>query len=213
MPHQRLLSKLSGYGISGQLLSWIEDFLSDRMQYVSVNGVSSEKVPVTSGVPQGSVLGPTLFIYYINDLPSIATTPIKIFADDAKNHKSIREEDDQILLQNSINYLVKWSEKWLLGFNTSKCNMMHLGKNNPEYGYTMADGTNLQDLNVTKCEKDLGVHVDPLLDFNDHITKLVKKGRSMSGMLFRSIVSRSSDILIPLYKALVRPHLEYANPV
>ena len=212
VPHRGLLSKLSGYGISGQLLSWIEDFLSDRMQYVSVNGVSSEKVPVTSGVPQGSVLGPTLFIYYINDLPSIATTPIKIFADDAKNHKSIRE-DDQILLQNSINYLVKWSKKWLLGFNTSKCNMMHLGKNNPEYGYTMADGTNLQDLNVTKCEKDLGVHVDTLLDFNDHITKLVKKGRSMSGMLFRSIVSRSSDILIPLYKALVRPHLEYANPV
>ena len=86
VPHQRLLSKLSGYGISGKLLSWIEDFLSDRMQYVSVNGVSSEKVSVTSGVPQGSVLGPTLFIYYINDLPSIATTPIKIFADDAKNH-------------------------------------------------------------------------------------------------------------------------------
>ena len=97
------------------------------------NGVSSEKVPVTSGVPQGSVLGPTLFIFYINDLPSVATAPIKIFADDAKNHKSINDEDDQVLLQNSINYLVNWSEKWLLGFNTSKCNMMHLGKSNPQY--------------------------------------------------------------------------------
>ena len=213
VPHRRLLSKLSGYGIGGELLSWIEDFLTNRSQCVTINGVSSEKVPVTSGVPQGSVLGPTLFIFYINDLPSVATAPIKIFADDAKNHKSIDDEDDQVLLQNSINYLVNWSEKWLLGFNTSKCNMVHLGKNNPQYSYKMSDGVSLQDLSVTKSEKDLGVHIDPLLNFNDHITKIVKKARSMSGMLFRSIVSRSKDILLPLYKALVRPHLEYANPV
>ena len=86
VPHRRLLSKLSGYGISGHLLSWIEDFLSDRMQYVTVNGVSSEKVTVTSGAPQGSVLGPTRFIYYINDLPSIATTPIWVFWRYRQNH-------------------------------------------------------------------------------------------------------------------------------
>ena len=213
VPHKRLICKLKGYGIDGKLLSWIENFLSDRTQYVTINGISSDKVPVTSGVPQGSVLGPTLFIYYINDLPSKAITPIKIFADDAKNHKSIISCNDQTTLQKSINALVQWSKKWLLGFNTSKCNMMHLGKNNLEYAYTMCDGETLQKLNVTKCEKDLGVHIDPLLKFNEHITKTIKKGRSTSGMILRSISSRSKDILLPLYKALVRPILEYANPV
>ena len=213
VPHKRLMSKLRGYGVNGKLFSWIEDFLSDREQYVTINGVSSRRVPVTSGVPQGSVLGPTLFIFYINDLPSVATTPIKIFADDAKNHKAMYSQIDQVLLQKSINALVKWSHKWLLGFNTSKCNMMHLGKNNLQYEYTMSGGESLQNLSITKCEKDLGVHIDPLLNFNEHITKTIKKAISTSGMILRNICSRSKDILLPLYKALVRPHLEYANPV
>ena len=180
VPHKRLLCKLKGYGIEGSLISWIEDFLSDRTQYVSINGVCSDEVSVTSGVPQGSVLGPTLFIYYINDLPTVSDTPTNIFADDTKSHNEIKSVIDKDKLQECINSLVKWSIKWLLGFNGQKCKMMHLGRNNPCYEYTIPDGDNIIKLETTECEKDLGVHVDPLLEFNEHIAKIVKKSRSLA---------------------------------
>ncbi|MCP3853075.1 MAG: hypothetical protein GY694_23025, partial [Gammaproteobacteria bacterium] len=213
VPHKRLLCKLEGYGIEGSLLSWIKDFLSDRTQYVSINDVCSEEVSVTSGVPQGSVLGPTLFIYYINDLPTVSDTPTNIFADDTKSHSEIKSIADKDKLQECINSLVEWSIKWMLGFNGQKCKMMHLGKNNPCYEYTIPDGDNVITLETTDCEKDLGVHVDPLLEFNEHIAKIVKKSRSLAGMILRNISSRTSNILVPLFVALVRPNLEYANPV
>ena len=213
VPHKRLLCKLKGYGIDGNLLKWIGDFLSDRTQYVAINGISSDGVPVTSGVPQGSVLGPTLFIYYINDLPTVSDTPTTIFADDTKSHNTIESQDDQIKLQTCINSMVDWSILWLLGFNGEKCKMMHLGKNNPHYTYTINDGNLVRNMETTNCEKDLGVHVDPLLEFNEHISKVVKKSRGIAGMIFKSISSRTSDILVPLFIALVRPNLEYANPV
>ena len=213
VPHKRLLCKLKGYGIKGNLISWIEDFLSERSQYVSINNVCSDKVSVTSGVPQGSVLGPTLFIYYINDLPLVSDSPITIFADDTKSHKEIKSHDDNVKLQDCINSLVNWSIKWMLGFNSQKCKMMHIGKNNPCHVYTIPDGDTVRILETTDCEKDLGVYIDPLLEFSEHIAKVVKKSRSMAGMILRNISSRTGDILVPLFIALVRPNLEYANPV
>ena len=94
VPHKRLLTKMEGYGMRGSLLNWIKDFLSDRTQYVSVNGNCSNKVKVTSGVPQGSVLGPTLFIYYINDMPNEVKSHMNIFADDTKVYSAIKDEED-----------------------------------------------------------------------------------------------------------------------
>ena len=213
VPHQRLICKLKGYGIDGHLLDWISDFLSGRTQYVTINGTSSEKVSVTSGVPQGSVLGPTLFIYYINDLPSVANTPTRIFADDTKSYNQIEVKEDSVHLQTCINSLIKWSYKWLLFFNCSKCNMMHLGKNNPCYEYTTSAEEQINPLNVTVKEKDLGVYVDPLLNFNEHITTTIRKARGVSGLILRTLDSRCSDILCPLFLSMVRPVLEYANPV
>ena len=102
MPHKRLLSKLKGYGINDNLLSWINDFLTGRSQYVTVNDKSSEEVPVTSGVPQGSVLGPSLFIYYINDLPKVCETLLNIFADDTKSYTSILSQLDCLKQQRTI---------------------------------------------------------------------------------------------------------------
>ena len=213
VPHKRLIHKMKGYGVEGNLLDWVTDFLKDRTQFVSVNGCNSESVPVTSGVPQGSVLGPTLFIYYINDLPTVTDSKSKIFADDTKGFNPIRNQDDHKKQQECIDSFVKWSVKWLLGFNTTKCNMMHLGKNNPRHKYTINNGDEVCDLNITICEKDLGVYIDPLLDFNEHMAKTVKKARSIAGMILRNINGRTYDILVPLFVGLVRPILEYANPV
>ena len=128
VPHKKLIHKLKGYGISGNILSWITDFLSGRSQYVSVNGSCSDKTPVTSGVPQGSVLGPILFIYFINDMPDVVNCFIKIFADDAKTSNQIQEEKDSVTLQNSLNNLSSWSEDWGSNFNCDKFGVMHLGK-------------------------------------------------------------------------------------
>ena len=128
VPHRRLLHKIKGYGVGGNVLNWVSDFLSNRTQYVALDGISSDCTNVTSGVPQGSVLGPTLFIYYINDLPEVVDTLLKIFADDTKSYDKAETQDDHDKLQNSVNNLVKWSNDWLLGFNCDKCNCLHLGE-------------------------------------------------------------------------------------
>ena len=163
VPHKRLLYKLNKYGIKGNILKWIESFLSDRTQFVNVNNNLSDKAPVLSGVPQGSVLGPCLFLYYINDLPEVIKCLIKLFADDSKAYQPIKTMLDNKLLQHSINDLVKWTEKWLLKFNNEKCKILHLGKNNPKFKYHIKQGDLITDLQETISEKDLGVFIDPYL--------------------------------------------------
>ena len=194
-------------------LNWVTDFLKDRSQYVSVNGSCSDESPVTSGVPQGSVLGPTLFIYFINDMPDVVECFIKSFADDAKTSNQILSLEDSILLQNTIDNLTHWTDDWGASFNGVKCHVMHLGKNNPKFPYTIRDGDKILQLAETIAEKDLGVYVDPMLNFDEHINITVKKARKMSGLILRTISYKSKDIMIPLFKSLIRPILEYGNAV
>ena len=131
VPHQRLLSKLKQYNVNGPILNWINSFLSDRSQFVKINNSVSDPLKVTSGVPQGSVLGPTLFIYFINDLPNVVNNSnVKIFADDTKVYNKIDNSDNVKHLQNAIDELYLWTQKWLLMFNKEKCKILHLGKNN-----------------------------------------------------------------------------------
>ena len=207
------MNKLKGYGIKDNLYNWINDFLSNRTQCVSINNKTSNKVPVTSGVPQGSVLGPILFIYYINDLPEVINSDLKIFADDTKAFSEIKSTEDRDILQNDLNALVDWSEKWLLKFNSKKCKVLHIGKNNPKYKYFIKDGQQVSELEETLCEKDLGTHVDNELKFKDHIILTVEKARKISGLIQRAIYFKTSKIMIPLYKSLVRSVIEYANTV
>ena len=128
VPHKRLISTLKSYGIEYYTLRWIQAFLSDRVQQVSVSGINSEWANVTSGIPQGSVLGLIIFILYINDLPENIVSNVYIFADDTKVFKTINSPNDQHTLQNNLNYLTSWSSKWLLRFHPDKCNLMHIGK-------------------------------------------------------------------------------------
>ena len=213
VPHKRLLHKLEGYGIKGHLLNWIHDFLSNRTQYVSVNGNCSDEIRVTSGVPQGSVLGPTLFIYYINDMPDGIDCDMKIFADDTKVYSKITNDDDYRKLQESLRKLVQWTEDWLVKFNCDKCKVLHMGRQNPKHEYRMTEEQDGNVLQTTEGEKDLGVTVDPELTFDQHISEKVKKANSISGLLMRTITYKTKEIMVPLFKALVRPILEYANAV
>ena len=211
VPHQRLIFKLKNYGISGKLLSWIQDFLSNRTQYVKINNSKSCSLPVTSGVPQGSVLGPMLFIYFINDLPEVCTVKTKIFADDTKAYTSIKTEADHRKLQETIDNMYQWTEDWQLKFNDTKCKILHLGENNPQRPYYIGPMDARVELEKTVLEKDLGVHIDPNLSFDSHIDKIIKKASSKSAQIFENFSYRSKKVLVPLFKTLVRPVLEYAN--
>ena len=214
VPHSRLLLKLESYGVSGSLLGWIQDFLSDRTQYVKINGHVSDRCEVSSGVPQGSVLGPTLFIYFINDLPDMTKCKTKIFADDTKAYTEVTEDSEsRQFLQCCIDSLVTWADTWLMKFNSSKCKVMHLGKHNPNHVYYIRDGYNYSQLDTTSVEKDLGVYVDNKLNFDTHVTTIVKKCNKLSGMIVRTITHKDKDIMVPLFKSLIRPVIEYGNTV
>ena len=128
VPHRRLIEKLKVYGIEGDILKWIKAFLSNRLQVVKVNGEESFPALVLSGIPQGSVLGPLLFVLYINDLPESVKSQILLFADDTKVFRPILSEKDSLELQNDINSLDEWTKKWLLKFNPDKCHVLTLGK-------------------------------------------------------------------------------------
>ena len=209
VPHKRLLLKLQGYGIRGNIWLWIKDFLKERLQYVKVGNSTSNTAQVTSGVPQGSVLGPTLFVYYINDMAEIIDCLIKIFADDTKLYHAVDTSESAIKLQENINRLTVWANDWQLKFNENKCKVLHLGKNNNHYDYTM-NGTKLEE---TRAEKDLGVYVDPDVSFEAHINETVKKANRITGMIVGNITCKKNEVMVPLFKSLVRPILEYGNAV
>ena len=166
-------------------------------------------------MPHGSVLGPILFIYFINDLPDVVDCSIKIFADDTKIYLPIYSKQDQVNLQNNIDAMLEWCDRWLLRFNNDKCTILHIGHGdtNPMYNYVMKDKDKVVELKNTKCEKDLGIYVDDKLKFDQHITAIIRKAKNIIFLILRNIHFKSPRIMVPLFKALVRPILEYGNVV
>ena len=124
VPHLRLLTKLHMYGITGKMHRWIVDFLGNRTQEVVVNGSKSERGMVKSGVPQGTVLGPLLFLIYINDIESQITSSIRLFADDSALYIPIYSESDSLSLQEDIFKFRKWASTWQMAFNVNKCRLL-----------------------------------------------------------------------------------------
>ena len=212
VPHYRLLHKIKNYGITGNFLGWIESFLIGRSQQVIINNSQSKKASVTSGIPQGSVLGPLLFVIYINDLPDIVDKDsfIFLFADDTKVFRQIISERDNLVLQQDINKLLIWSSHWLLKFHPDKCVCMGVGYSQEEkISYTM----NGQVLSETSCEKDLGVLFDKSLKFDQHINSIINKANRNLGIIRKTFDFMDKSIFCHIFKGLVRPHLEYAAPV
>ena len=173
VPHQRLLQKLSAYGIKGKVYNWIKGFLSNRKQRVVINGIYSEWRNVTSGIPQGSVFGPILFLILINDMPEVLNCCIKLFADDTKAYSPIKAENDRIRLQVGVNNAQEWAKIWKMFFHTKKCKHLHIGNNYPDTQYSMSLDQDETTIKRVTSEKDTGVTFDVKLIFREHISKKV----------------------------------------
>ena len=139
VPHQRLLLKLKAHGIGNDVINWIEKWLTHRRQRVIVDGEISNWKSVLSGVPQGSVLGPILFLIYINDLEDDISSKVLKFSDDTKVFRKVTNDTDKQSLQDDRDKLVKWSEKWQMLFNFGKCKCIHIGHGNMDKEYIMGD--------------------------------------------------------------------------
>jgi hypothetical protein len=211
--HRRLLHKLKHYGARGSLLTWIESWLRGRRQRVVIGDYFSDWKDVTSGVPQGSVLGPLLFLLFINDLPDSIASHIKLYADDSKIIRIIQSEQDTIDLQNDIDAAAEWSRKWLLPFNVEKCKVMHVGRpgNRSNNFYTMSDidGTR-RVLAVTATERDFGVLVSSDLKVRAQVETAASIANRTLGRLKKKFRSRGLGLWRALYLAYVRPQLELA---
>lgn len=206
VPHSRLLEKLRAHGIRGSVLNWIEEWLRARKQRVVIDGESSDWVSVTSGVPQGSVLGPLLFIIYVNDLDINLASTLSKFADDTKIGGKVETIEDKIKIQADLDKIAEWSLKWKMDFNVDKCNVLHIGSKNVNFQYTMLGKV----LNSVNEQKDLGVIVSNNFKVEKQSSIAVGKANRMLSFISRNFHYKSRDIVLPLYKSLVRPHLEYA---
>ena len=212
VPHHRLLTKIDHYGVRGNVLHWIRSFLSCRSQQVVVEGHSSAPSPVTSGVPQGTVLGPLLFLLYINDLPQcVQSSTSRLFADDSLLYRKIRSEADSVALQEDLDRLQEWEQKWMMSFNPSKCEVIHITrKRNPIHTTYKVHNTTLQSV---KSGKFLGVNISHNLSWKTHIEVTAKKGNNSLAFLRRNLASCPQEIKAQSYQTLVRPILEYSSTV
>ena len=212
VPHKRLIAKLEAYGIRGKVLKWIEEFLSGREQYVIVNGEKSSSGRVTSGIPQGTVLGPLLFVVYINDILENVTSDGFLFADDTKIFRAITSKNDALHLQSDIDTLTRWSEKWGMEFNREKCHVLTLGKFE-DTKYTHRYELGGEEIEHVFTEKDLGITIDSELKYDEHISNKIKIANGIVGLMRRSFSYLDPESFKKLFCAFVRPHLEYAQSV
>ena len=194
------------------MLAWIKAWLSGRKQRVVLNGEESSWQSVLSGVPQGSVLGPILFIIFINDIDAVTSDSsfTSKFADDTKSALIVENEEDQATMQANINSLSGWAEKWQMEFNSDKCHIMHLGRNNQRFSYTMGGHAPAGTvLGCSEQEKDLGVIIHESLKPSKQCAAAAKKAHSVLGQMARSLTYRTSETWLRLYRMYVRHHLEY----
>ena len=208
-----LIHKLSKFNFHPTLLKWFRSYLTNRPNFVLYNGHKSSKYIPTSGVPQGSVLGPLLFILFINDLVLILKNFCLLYADDLKIFKLITSSLDSINLNLSLATLFKWCSTWDLELNISKCYFISFYKTKQKcfsFNYSIND-INLQEVTTIK---DLGVMYTSNFSFQPHINTILKKSFKMLGFLKRnSVYFTNLKTILTLFKLLVLPHLEYCSPI
>jgi len=179
--HSLLVHKLQHYGITGRNSIWVENFLKNRQQAVIVDGATSKFIPVESGVPQGSVLGPMLFLFYINDLPQQVSSDTRLFADDTICKRPVTSAQDQNTLQNDLNQLTVWEDRWNMSFHPAKCQVLRCNKSKKKHNSTYV----LHDhpLEVVDTTQYLGVTLSADASWEPHINAITCKVNRALGFL------------------------------
>jgi hypothetical protein len=210
--HRGLVFKLQQLGISGNVLQWISNYLTNRQQQVTIEAATSDTMSITAGVPQGSVLGPLLFLIYINDLPVNVTSNLYMFADDTclyVSSKNLPLNENQ--LSNDLREITTWANRWLVDFNPNKTTSMLISRkhNQTPLQLTMDD----QPIQNFTTHKHLGVIFNNRGTWSDHINTLLENANKKLAMLrgIKYLVNRKT--LEIMYKSFVRPSLEYADIV
>jgi hypothetical protein len=204
--HSILLYKLAKVGIRGKLLAWIKSFLTKRSQVVMVGSHRSSSESVISGVPQGSVLGPLLFLIFINDIVHVINhCGIKIFADDTKIYFKVKRDLDHDKFTYDVRKIFGWAHKNRLIVAMQKCEILHIGARNP-CRPLYVDGMLLDE---TRSTKDLGIIMSGTLHFKEHIHTITQAAYQRSGLIFRCFISRESHFLVKMFTAFCRPKLEF----
>jgi ribonuclease P/MRP protein subunit RPP40 len=210
--HPKLILKMQAYGIGAELLTWITNFLSDRKQCVVLDDCKSGFRAVTSGVPQGSVLGLLLFLIFINDLPecfSCESCYCKMFADDAKFNYIFSREDDNHVFCRCLSHFCTWSDTWQLRIAFQKCSVLHLGVGNAKSDYA------LNGINIAKTDyvRDLGISISTDLKFTRYISEISASAKNRISLLFRAFRTQDFTVLVRAFYTYVRPLVEYETVV
>ncbi len=207
--HDKLMDKLEYYGINGNIHRWIANFLKQRQQCVVVDGVKPNSVHVKSGVPQGTVLGPLLFLFYINDRPRSVNSQVRLFADDCLLYRPIRSEQDHYYLQTDLNSLCDWAKTWSMSFNTSKCHIMSITNRRVTslHLYSMLGNVLSKEDNI----QYLGITIASNLRWENHITGLTVKANRTLGFLCRNLRTCPQQLRQLAHFSLVWSRLIYSS--
>ena len=213
--HNGLICKLKSYGIQSKLLALLNNYLSYRKQRVVINGVTSSWKPIISGVPQGSVLGPLLFLVFINDLPDNLTCNPKLFADDVSLNAVMHDKDVSTQnLKDDLNRLLEWSTKWKMVFNPEPSKpaeeVIFTNRNSTAYESVSYSGVDVMPVDY---HKHLGFTLDSKMNFIKHIDSKISKANQGIGILKRLYNYRPRNSLIQIYKSFIRPHLDYCDVI
>jgi hypothetical protein len=211
VPHSLLMQKIRNVPeLDPSITNWIQDFLTNRRQRVVIKQECSDELPVSSGVPQGSVLGPTLFLIYINDLPTTLDCNVSLFADDTLLYQVVNSSADQENFQANIDSLYQWSLTWKMPFNASKCEVITFNnKSSSMPQYHLGDDY----LNCVNETTYLGVVLQSNLKFTNHIANKINKAKRILGCVKMSLYQAPPKAKLMAYTALCRPIIEYASSV
>ena len=213
--HSKLLHKLKCYGFKGLLMDWIKCFLTNRRQMIRVGSLLSHACNVISGVPQGSALGPILFIIYINDICEITGSvkddvTFKLFADDVEAYACITNVESARMLQHCLDLICNWATRWQLKLSPSKCTVLSLGKSHVNTWYHCSVIVVLPRVNQMT---DLGILIDDQLSSSPHIDNVCTKAKQRAALILNCFYSRKKYLLIRAFIAYVRLLLEYCCSV